>query len=358
MVVGWRRALLSAIAGVGAVVGMSGVVAGAMDRPGVGQPGGGAIGQDALVFSLPNGQHLQMDFLWVDGDGSPAGAIAAIQQTVLGANPGAAVVQPQTAEGWVQAGYRWSARSARWQYNGAGRPAGMDSEVGAVIDAASGWNTAGSAFHFDYTGETGANTGACSGGGDGQNTVGWAPLEGSLLAVTCSLWTDDGSGMHTATEFDMQLDPAWDWSAGGDTKVDLESVVAHEFGHALGLAHTPNHEALMFADYTIGTIKQRPLPEDVGGLMALYGAPAAEPLVRNMRLRAGANLMTWPGDNTSLPGATAKSGVDTVYSYDPATQQWRHYFRNGPSYLNTLDILTKGQPYWFLAGSEGEIVVP
>ena len=52
---------------------------------------------------------------------------------------------------------------------------------------------------------------------------------------TCSLWTDDGSGMHTATEFDMQLDPEWDWSAGGDTNVDLESVVAHEFGHALGL---------------------------------------------------------------------------------------------------------------------------
>ena len=90
------------------------------------------------MFSLPNGQHLQMDFLWVDGDGSPAGAIAAIQQTVLGANPGAAVVQPQTAEGWVQAGYRWSVRSARWQYNGGGRPGGMDREVGAILDAASG----------------------------------------------------------------------------------------------------------------------------------------------------------------------------------------------------------------------------
>ena len=78
-----------------------------------------------------------MEFLWVDGDGAPAGVIAAIEQTVLGANPGASVVQPQTDEGWVKAGYRWSP-SARWQYNGAGRPA-VWTAMGRH-DAANGWN--------------------------------------------------------------------------------------------------------------------------------------------------------------------------------------------------------------------------
>jgi hypothetical protein len=345
-VVGWRGLVLGAVV-VAAIVAASVQTA----------PASAPNSDGGLLFALPGGAYLQMEFLWVDGSGAPAGVVASIEQSVLGANPGASIAHPADTGAWVKAGYRWPGAAVRWQYNSTGRPASISASDAPIANAANAWNAAGSAFHFDYAGQTDANTGACGGGADGANTVGWAPLEGTLLAVTCSLWTDDGSGARTATEFDMRLDPEWDWSAGGDTHVDLESVVAHEFGHALGLAHSPNPAALMFADYTIGTIKRQPTDEDVAGLFDLYGDPTTR-VARAMAVRAGANLLTWPGDNTSLPAATTSTGIDGVYAYDAGTGRWTHYFRGGPDYLNTLDILAKGQPYWFLAGRDSELVAP
>jgi hypothetical protein len=55
--------------------------------------------------------------------------------------------------------------------------------------------------------------------------------------------------------------------AGG---YDLKSIVTHEAGHFLGLAHTADAGAVMFARYHEGSIV--PTPDDVGGICTIYAA--------------------------------------------------------------------------------------
>lgn len=52
---------------------------------------------------------------------------------------------------------------------------------------------------------------------------------------------------------------------------DLLSVITHEAGHFLGLAHATSPTATMFASYKPGTVSLRSLtPDDVAGLCAMY----------------------------------------------------------------------------------------
>lgn len=67
-------------------------------------------------------------------------------------------------------------------------------------------------------------------------------------------------------------------SAQGDLTVgngnvvdDLQSVVTHEAGHFLGLAHTPVAQATMFASYQPGETRIRQLSsDDMAGICAIY----------------------------------------------------------------------------------------
>ena len=59
------------------------------------------------------------------------------------------------------------------------------------------------------------------------------------------------------------------------TSATLEQVALHEIGHALGLAHASDPNAVMYA--SVGANNQTFDGTDVAGIQALYGAPASTP---------------------------------------------------------------------------------
>ena len=60
--------------------------------------------------------------------------------------------------------------------------------------------------------------------------------------------------------------------------IDLPSVVQHEAGHSLGLAHTPVTTATMYAHLNSGETSKRILdPDDVAGICAAYPPGKLDP---------------------------------------------------------------------------------
>jgi len=215
-------------------------------------------------------------FMYDDGSGNFAEAADAARREMVARFPGAYEVPPGSASAaYVTSGFKWMSGTASWAYNGEGAPAGVAAQAQSIMQAAAQtWSMAGANFAFTGGGSTTAGTGACggsSGGLDGQNTVGWAPQSGSVLAVACSWYSSTGSPYRAAIEFDMQFDPEWNWTTGIPATVDLESVALHEFGHALGLNHSSDYSAVMYASYPSGAIKRTLTQDDRDGLYAIYG---------------------------------------------------------------------------------------
>jgi hypothetical protein len=85
---------------------------------------------------------------------------------------------------------------------------------------------------------------------------------------------DDGPGLAG----DIHLDNAATWYVNGRNVPDIQSIVAHESGHALGLRHAtacPNRASPtrpIMCSLILGV--QRTLaPDDVQGIQAIYGRP-------------------------------------------------------------------------------------
>lgn len=257
--------------------------------------GSGASAAEAPQFSdehitltVPyGGTTYRVDIQLVMQDGPDRDAdFARARDEMVARFPGAELVkdvhEEQTSgvdvSGYVLTGYSWQAKTTSWRYNAAGKPGSLIGDGPAIEASATMWGSVGANFAFSYLGPNAANTAACGGassGLDGTNTVGWAPQSSNVLAVTCT-WSNTTT--HNAIEFDMQIDPDWNWTTGNSgIVIDLQSVVTHEFGHALGLGHSADSNAIMYASYGTGQNKRDPRPDDVAAITAIYGASAATP---------------------------------------------------------------------------------
>ena len=221
-----------------------------------------------------------------DGSGDFDAQASALHADLQARFPGAVAVEGgEVAAQYVLAHYSWHNNRANWAYNPAGKPAGLIVDTAAISDAAASWGTLGANFSFASDGLTTAAPNGCQNVPDGHNTVGWAPIGHGVLAMTCTYW----NARDGATEFDMQIDPAWAWTTETSViKVDLQSVVTHEFGHALGVDHPcdftrpatctdSNRAAVMYGSYTMGTNKRVQQPDDLAAIMAVYGANPVAP---------------------------------------------------------------------------------
>lgn len=147
-----------------------------------------------------------------------------------------------------------------------------------LTDAATVWNgVASSAFEFLYgttTGECPSLVDECPGSQEfnGVNEAGWVDLggraaDGSLtLGVTWFNFRTRGGPFAAPQEADVALNSSATWGQGG---FDVETVAAHEMGHAAGLGHSSDSAALMYAWYQ-GARSPLLGSDDVAGISALY----------------------------------------------------------------------------------------
>lgn len=223
------------------------------------------------------------------------------------------VAEGSMQSAYVLSGFKWMSNSANWGYDGTGAPASVSgSALSTLQAAASTWGQQGATFQFQGGAPSSLGTGACGGGTNGSNTVGWGVQSGSVLAVTCS-WFENTGSPRAAIEFDMQLDPGWSWTTGGATQVDLQSVALHEFGHAAGLNHSASSSAVMYASYSSGSIKQTPTQDDIDGLIAIYGAVGGGSPTNTPPAATSTPTRTPTPTNTpaNTPTSPAGGGVNT-----------------------------------------------
>ena len=114
--------------------------------------------------------------------------------------------------------------------------------------------------------------------GDGLNTHIWiynpnqrpAELNGrETIGVTLSLFRG-GSAIDGDIIYNG-IDHRWSTSPGRG-QVDAESIITHEVGHQLGLAHSPFQDATMYFSYIGGTGPRTLSTDDIQGICSLYPA--------------------------------------------------------------------------------------
>ena len=150
------------------------------------------------------------------------------------------------------------------------------------------------------------------------------------------------------------------------------SAAADAFG---AWRRSAGHDRNMLADYrTIGVARLRVpgstyewywttdfgVEEDTAPTDAPEAAfrGSTAPPAGSLALRAGANLVTWPGGAlppSAIAALTGAAAVTIIYAYDGETGSWRRYGPGLPDYVNSLRMLEPGTAYWLVSDGEAEL---
>ena len=122
--------------------------------------------------------------------------------------------------------------------------------------------------------------------GDGMNSVFFSDTAfgtafgSGVLGLTLYAYNISPAGVRTFTEADVvvnDLQPFNSYTGPlhniiGSVVWDIHRLLLHEFGHLLGLAHTPQTATAIMTP--VATNIESIQPDDIAGVQSLYGAPA------------------------------------------------------------------------------------
>lgn len=190
-------------------------------------------------------------------------------------------------------------------YNATGDPTGDGGA--ALLSSQSTWTgVVASKFAFASGGETTrcpSLVRECPGpqSYDGYNDVAWVGLGGCCtLGVTWYGTSVDEADMALNTKF------SWD-TLGGD--FDVETVFLHENGHVLGLGHSEEQKAVMYASYQ--ELHRDLHQDDVDGVIFLYPADATIGSISGTVTNTAQNLLVGASvvvEDTTLSATTDDTG--------------------------------------------------
>jgi hypothetical protein len=133
----------------------------------------------------------------------------------------------------------------------------------SVHAAASSWTNAGAAFDYIQSASP-TNKVRYRSFGSGDQALGY-----------CSWTRYPNSNRISSITIDLNSDYSSSWSTSSTCpsgKYDVQSVLAHEFGHGVGLGHSTVSTATMWPKTSSGSTSKRSLEQDdKNGIIAIYG---------------------------------------------------------------------------------------
>jgi hypothetical protein len=116
----------------------------------------------------------------------------------------------------------------------------------------------------------------------------------------------------------------WTWDDGPSTigvRWDIQSVMAHEYGHALGLGHSTVSSATMAPSGSAGQTVLRSIEsDDIAGIQCIYGVAAGtKPVIVATAANPGLGTLTIYGSNFDVTGNEVwfTNSAVTATSVDP-----------------------------------------
>ena len=174
---------------------------------------------------------------------------------------------------------RWAQMPIEYAVSAEGARDLAKDTVGRAVKASfDAWASAqGAAIQVAPVGVAGTSVGFVPGGVN-QNTVAFGrdawDFEPEALAMTITAWRRDSGELVDADI--IVNEKHFVWGDDDPDLNDLQNALTHEVGHLLGLAHSDDPEATMFASAVEGETSKRTLSaDDVAGAAALYPQSAS-----------------------------------------------------------------------------------
>ena len=130
------------------------------------------------------------------------------------------------------------------------------------------------------------------------------PYGEEVIALTSVSYEAGGRSVDADISFNGE---DFSWSLGDDgVRTDYQSIVLHELGHLLGLAHSEQDGAVMSVDYQDGDVVRDLHADDALGLAQIYPCESP-PCIGGVTYEASQSGCTGPGNSSSSSSSSSWS---------------------------------------------------